>query len=152
MASTSEGEELFVSTVEVDGHAYNVTVVVEHDGIEHVGHLWFSDADWDDDDGVRDSGAIRGGAPNEILDCARALSRNDLALRYRRAQAQRRQYHGLRTVTQEVLSQIRYLNKVATSMRAGLLDIEEAAGEIDSTERRLHEMVGQLRLFAGVAT
>jgi hypothetical protein len=36
-------------------------------------------------------------------------------------------------------------------MRAGLLDVQEAAGEIDSTERRLHEMVGQLRLFAGVA-
>ena len=37
-------------------------------------------------------------------------------------------------------------------MRAGLLDVEEAANEIASTERRLHDMVGQLRNYAGVAT
>jgi hypothetical protein len=37
-------------------------------------------------------------------------------------------------------------------MRAGLLDVEEAASEIASTEQRLHDMVGQLRNFAGVAS
>jgi hypothetical protein len=35
-------------------------------------------------------------------------------------------------------------------MRAGLLDVDEAAAEIDETERRLHATVGQLRHFAGV--
>ena len=35
-------------------------------------------------------------------------------------------------------------------MRAGLLDLDEAASEIASTEQRLHEMVGQLRAYAGV--
>jgi hypothetical protein len=152
MSNTMEGEELFIGTLEVDDRAYNVTVFIEHDGIEHVGHLWFSEADWDDDEGVRDQGTIPGRTPNEIVENARALSRNDLTLRFRRAQAQRRQFHGLRHATQEVLAQIRYLNTVATSMRAGLLDVEEAASEIANTERRLHEMVGQLRTFAGVAT
>jgi DNA-binding MarR family transcriptional regulator len=152
MANTNEGEELFVSTVEVDGHAYNVTVLVEHDGIEYVGHLWFSDADWDDDEGVRDHGPVVGATQEEIVRHVRALSEADLAARYRRALAERRRFHGLRQITQDVLSQIRYLNKVATSMRAGLIDLEEAASEIDSTEQRLHEMVGQLRLFAGVVS
>ena len=59
---------------------------------------------------------------------------------------------GLRLLTQEVLAQIRYLNKVATSMRAGLLDVDEAATEIANTEQRLHDMVGQLRVYAGVVT
>jgi hypothetical protein len=129
-----------------------VSVLVEFDGIEHVGHLWFADADWDEDEGVRDHGPLPGRSPNDILAAARARAGDDLVRRYRRAVAERRRFHGLRQITQEVLAQIRYLNQVATSMRAGLLDVEEAASEIDSTERRLHEMVGQLRLFAGVST
>ncbi len=50
-----------------------------------------------------------------------------------------------------MLNSIRYLNKVATSMRAGLLDVDEAAAEIDETEKKLHAMVGQLRHYAGVS-
>jgi hypothetical protein len=148
----NEGEELFVSTVDVDGRTYDVTVAVAYDGIGHVGHLWFAEAEWDEGDGVRDHTPLTGATPNDILEYARALTRDDLVRRYRRAVAERRRYHGLRQITQEVLAQIRYLNTVATSMRAGLLDVQEAASEIDSTERRLHEMVGQLRLFAGVAS
>ena len=151
MAHPIESEELFASAVEIDGRMYNVDVVVEYDGIEYVGHLRFSDAEWDDDEGVRDRGTIAGASPNEIVARVRGLSPGDLAMRYRRALAERRRYHGLRTITQDVLGQIRYLNQVATSMRAGLLDLDEAAPEIDNTERRLHEMVGQLRLFAGVS-
>ena len=148
----NEDEELFVTAVDIDGRTYNVTVRVSFDGIEHVGHLCYRDADWDEDEGVRDFGAIPGRAPEEILEHARALTEHDLTLRHRRALSERRRYHGLRHVTHEVLNQIRYLNKVATSMRAGLLDLDEAASEITGTERRLHAMVDELRVFAGVAT
>jgi len=142
-------EELYVTTVEIDGRRLNVSVVVEYDGVEHVGHLWFADEEWDDD-GLRDHGAIPGHNADEVLAHARALSHSDIELRFQRAQVDKRRYHGLRRVTDDVLNSIRYLNKVATSMRAGLLDVEEAAAEIDETERRLHDMVGQLRSFAGV--
>lgn len=145
-------DERFVTTTEVDGRTYNVTVRVEFDGIEHVGHLLFRDADWEDDDGVRDHGTIPGRTPDDILAAAKGYNAHELALRHRRAVSERRRFSGLRQVTQEVLAQIRYLNKVATSMRAGLLDVNEAASEIASTEQRLHEMVGQLRTYAGVAT
>jgi hypothetical protein len=151
MADTST-EELFVSTVEIDGKSLSVTVAVGFDQIEHVGHLWFRESDWDDDAGVTDHGALPGRSPDEVLQVARTLSLQDLTLRYRRALAQRRRFHGLRRLTVEVLEQIKYLNRVATSMRAGLLDMDEAASEIAKTERRLHEMVGQLRIFAGVAS
>jgi hypothetical protein len=151
MVDSTEIEELFVTTFEVDGRVFNASVRIEHDGVEHVGHLWFTDSEWEDDDGIRDHGAIPGKAPNEILMQAQELSPHDLVLRYRRALADKRRYHGLRRVTEEVLENIRHLNKVATSMRAGLLAIEEAAAEIDSTERRLHDMIDQLKHFAGVA-
>ena len=153
MTSThEEQEELFVTTTEIDGRTYAVSVRVEFDGIEHVGHLLFRDSEWEDDEGIRDYGSIPGRSSAEIQAWARALSNHDLTLRHRRAMTHRRRFNGLRVLTQEVLMQIRYLNKVATSMRAGLLDVGEAATEIANTEERLHDMVGQLRAFAGVAS
>jgi len=150
--STEDDEELFVTTTDIDGRAYSVTVRVDFDGIEHVGHLLFRDSDWEEDEGVRDHGTIPGRSREDIQAAARALSNHDLTLRHRRAVTERRRFSGLRQLTQEVLAQIRYLNKVATSMRAGLLDVDEAATEIANTEQRLHDMVGQLRVYAGVAT
>lgn len=143
-------DELFVTTTDIDGRAYSVTVRVEFDGIEHVGHLFFRDSEWEDDDGIRDHGSIPGRTRTDIQAHAQTLTNHELALRHRRAVSERRRFSGLRQLTQEVLAQIRYLNKVATSMRAGLLGVDEAANEIASTEERLHDMVGQLRTFAGV--
>lgn len=147
--TTDQDEPVHISTIDVDGRRYSVAVAVEFDGVEHVGHLWFADEDWEDD-GCRDHGAIPGRDAGEVLAHARQLSTTELTLRFQRAQSDKRRYHGLRRMTDEVLRHIRYLNKVATSMRAGLLDVDEAAAEIDETERRLHDMVGQLRNFAGV--
>ena len=53
-------------------------------------------------------------------------------------------------MTDEILSKIRYLNQVAVSMRAGLLDVDGAAQEIGMTERQLHDLIDQLREHAGV--
>lgn len=149
MMTTERAEPVHITTIDVEGRRFNVSVAVEYDGVEHVGHLWFADEEWEDD-GVRDHGSIPGHSPDEVLHHARELRDSDLLLRYERAQAEKRRFHGLRRVTEDVLSHIRYLNKVATSMRAGLLDVDEAAAEIHETEQRLHEMVGQLRNFAGV--
>lgn len=151
-STTEDEEELFVTTTDIDGRTYSVTVRVDFDGIEHVGHLFFRDSEWEDDEGVRDHGTIPGRTREDIQKAARALTNHDLTLRHRRAIAEKRRFSGLRLLTQEILSQIRYLNKVATSMRAGLLDVDEAATEIANTEKRLHDMVGQLRTYAGVVT
>ncbi len=148
---TNQIEQLHVTTVEIEGRRFNVSIAVEFDGVEQVGHLWFADEEWEDEE-FRDHGAIPGQTPEEVLSHARQLSQAELALRFQRAQADMRRFHGLRRITEDVLTSIRYLNKVATSMRAGLLDVEEAAAEIDDTERRLHEMIGQLRHCAGVAS
>jgi hypothetical protein len=150
MPEFGEIEEHHVTAIDVDGRSYNVTVSVENDGIEHVGHLWFSDSEWEDG-GVRDHGAIPGRSADEILEQARALSERDLMRRFERARNEQRRFHGLRKLTEQVLEHIKYLNKVAVSMRAGLLAVEEAATEIDETEKKLHGMIDQLRHYAGVA-
>jgi hypothetical protein len=49
-----------------------------------------------------------------------------------------------------MLAKIRYMNQLSISMRAGLLDMEGAAQEIEGAERQLHELVDRLRDAAGV--
>ncbi|HTK48167.1 MAG TPA: hypothetical protein VL328_09345, partial [Gemmatimonadaceae bacterium] len=127
----------------------NVTCRIAFDGIEYVGHLWFADEAWDDS-GVPDRGSLPGRTRDETLTLARRLTPQELMLRYRRALAEKRRFTGLRKATEDILEKIRYLNQVAISMRAGLLDAEGAAAEIELTERQLHDIVEKLKMFAGI--
>jgi hypothetical protein len=140
-----------VTTIDYQGRRYSVSCRIAFDGIEYVGRLWFADDAWDDN-GIPDRGALAGRDRDEVLDLAKRLSSAELVLRYRRALAEKRRFIGLRKVTEEVLSKIRYLNQVAISMRAGLLDMDGAAQEIDLTEKQLHELIDRLRSYAGVET
>jgi hypothetical protein len=143
-------DTVHVTTIEVDGRRYDVTVEIRHDGIEYLGSLSFTDEAWSEDDGAQDHGTLHGRRGDDVAAYARSLSEAELVQRFRRAVAEKRRYHGVRRVTDDVLSGIRHLNRVATSMRAGLLDIEEAAAEIDRTEQQLHSLVDRLRHVAGV--
>lgn len=138
-----------VATFEVDGRQLTASVRIIFDGIEHVGRLWFAEEGWDDD-GIPDRGAFPGRSPEEVVALARRLTPHDLVQRFRRAQSEKRRYHALRRVTDDILAKIRYLNQVGISMRAGLLDVEGAAQELQLTERQLHELVDRLRPAAGV--
>jgi hypothetical protein len=138
-----------IATLDYDGRRYNVSCRIAFDGIEYVGRLWFADETWDDG-GLPDRGALPGRSRDEVLALARRLTQQELMLRYRRALAEKRRFTGLRRSTDEILGKIRYLNQVAISMRAGLLDTEGAAAEIDLTERQLHEIIEKLKLHAGV--
>jgi len=140
-----------VTTIDYQGRRYSVSCRIAFDGIEYVGRLWFADDAWDDT-GIPDRGALPGRDRDEVLELAKRLSTAELVLRYRRALAEKRRFIGLRKVTEEVLSKIRYLNQVAISMRAGLLDMDGAAQEIDLTEKQLHELIDRLRSYAGVET
>ena len=138
-----------ITTIEFDGRVLNVAVRIVYDGIEYVGRLVFADEAWDDA-GIPDQASLPGRSRDEVLALARRLTPDELRQRYLRALAQRRRYHGLRRTTEEILTKIRYLNQVAISMRAGLLDNEGAAQELDLTEKQLHELVNRLRKDAGV--
>ena len=43
MTSVGQKEEMHVTTLDVEGRSFNVSIEVENDGIDHVGHLWFTD-------------------------------------------------------------------------------------------------------------
>jgi hypothetical protein len=149
MTPIDEVEQPHLTTIEADGRRFNVSVQIMYDGIEYVGRLWFADEAWDDA-GFPDRGALPGRMKEEVMQMARRLRPEDLVRRYHRALAEKRRFLGLRRTTEEILSRIRYLNQVSVSMRAGLLDVEGAAQEIEVTEKQLHELVGQLRGVAGV--
>lgn len=138
-----------VAAIAVDGKEIDVTLRVGHDGIEYVGRLWFAETGWDDA-GIPDRAAFCGRTPDDALTLAQRLTPDDLVHRYHRAVAEKRRFHALRKVTDEMLAKIRYMNQLSISMRAGLLDLDGAAQEIDGAEKQLHEIVDRLRDAAGV--
>jgi hypothetical protein len=144
-----EEHDPHIASLDIDGKTYNATVRIAFDGVEYVGRLWFTDDEWDEA-GMPDRGALPGRTRDEVIAAAKSLSTDNLRLRFRRAAADKRRFLGLRRATEEILSKIRYLNQVAVSMRAGLLDVEGAAQEIGMTERQLHELIDDLRAHAGV--
>jgi hypothetical protein len=146
-----EPESPQIGTIDVDGRRFAVALQTTHDGIEYVGRLVFSDVS-SDDEGFPDRGARPGRTVGEVRAMAARLRPQDLVQRYHRAVAEKRRYHRLRSVTQDVLAKVRYMNQVAISMRAGLLDPNGAAHEIELTERHLYELIGTLRHHAGVET
>lgn len=148
MATHDEIIQPYVATVEMDGRRYNVSVRITYDGIEYVGRLWFADEAWDDL-GLPDRGALPGRSREEVIALAKRMSPQELIKRHRRALAEKRRFLGLRKHTDEILAKIRYLNQVAVSMRAGLLDVEAAAEEIDLTEKQLHQLIDTLSEHAG---
>ncbi len=148
MATQDEIIQPYVATIESDGRRYNVSVRIVYDGIEYVGRLWFADEAWDDL-GLPDRGPLPGRSREEVIALAKRMSPQELIKRHRRAIAEKRRFLGLRKHTDEILAKIRYLNQVAVSMRAGLLDVEAAAEEIDLTEKQLHGLIDDLAEHAG---
>jgi hypothetical protein len=144
---TSQSRPL--GTIEVDGVVVTARCRIGWDGIEFVGRLFFAEPGVSGD-GVPDEGALPGHDPDEVMQAAQRLGPEDLQRRYRRAVAHRRRFRGLRVVTEEILARIRYMNQVALSARTGMLDAEGAAGELELTERQLHDLVDRLRDVAGV--
>ena len=148
MASHDEIIQPYVTTIEDEGRRYNVSVRVLYDGIEYVGRLWFADETWDDL-GIPDRGALPGRSREEVIALAKRLTAAELIRRHKRALAEKRRFLGLRKHTDEILAKIRYLNQVAISMRAGLLDVEGAAQELDLTEKQLHDLIDHVSEHAG---
>ncbi|HEX7546764.1 MAG TPA: hypothetical protein VF368_08545 [Gemmatimonadaceae bacterium] len=138
-----------IATIESDGRRYNVSCRVRFDGLEYVGRLWFADASLDEVD-IPDRGALPGRTQEEVLALANRFTVDELIRRHHRALSEKRQYHGLRKATDDILAKIRYLNQVAISMGAGLLDVEGAAQEIELTEQQLHALIDRLSPSAGI--
>lgn len=138
-----------LTDITVDGRDVRVTLHTAHDGIEFVGRLFFAESGWSNS-GIPDRSNFPGRSIDDVLGLVRALQPEELAQRYRRANAEKRRYHGLRQITLEVLAKVRYMNQVGVSMRTGLLDAEAAHQEMELTEAQMLELVVQMKHLAGV--
>ena len=138
-----------LATLQVDGVDVRVTLHTVTDGIEYLGRLFFAEAGWTNN-GIPDRGVVPGRTPADVEARARDLRPEELAQRWRRANAEKRRFHGLRQLTLEFLAKVRYLNQVGVSMRSGLLDPDGAAHELLLTEQQMIDVVRQMRHLAGV--
>jgi hypothetical protein len=138
-----------ITAFDLDGKRLNVSCRIMFDGVEYVGRLHFDDPA-NPDGTLADRAAIPGRTRDEVLALAERLTPPELALRLRRAMAERRRFFELRRATEDLLAKIRFLNQVSISMRAGLLDEVGAAQELDLIEKQMHELVDRLRFAAGV--
>ncbi len=138
-----------LTTITVDGRDVRVTLHTAHDGIEFVGRLFFAETGWTNS-GIPDRGILPGRTIDDAVALARGLGPKELTQRWRRANAEKRRYHGLRQITLEVLSKVRYLNQVGVSMRTGLIDADAAEQEMELTEEQMVHLVRQMKHLAGV--
>lgn len=138
-----------VSIIEVDGKTFNVSLRLAYDGIEYIGRLWFTDASTDTI-GIPDHGAVPGRSVEEALELSRRLTPDDLKRRCHRALAEKRRYIKLRRATEDILINIKYMNRVAINMRSGMLDTEGASQELELIQRQIEEIVKTLPSHAGV--
>jgi hypothetical protein len=138
-----------IATIEHQGRRITVTCRVAFDGIEYVGRLWFAD-EASGERGIPDRAAIPGRSADEVMAFAHRFTPQELALRHRRAVAEKRRYLQLRAVTDEIINRIRYMNQVAISVRMGMIDHEGAAQEMELIEHQLHDCIGRLQGAAGV--
>lgn len=128
---------------------HNVSVRISYDGVEHVGRLWFADS-VRDVEGIPDYGVIPGRTADEVLAAARQIDAEDLTRRFHRAYAEKRRYTRLRRLVEEIIAKVKYMNRVAVSMRGGMLDNEGAGQELDLITKQLHDIVTRLKDVAGV--
>jgi hypothetical protein len=138
-----------VGTVEVDGKTYNVSLRLAYDGVEYIGRLWFADASTDGA-GIPDHGAIPGRTVEEALELAKRLTPDDFRRRCHRALAEKRRYIRLRRATEDIIVNIKYMNRVAVNMRNGMLDADGASQELELIRRQIEEIVKTLPSHAGI--
>jgi hypothetical protein len=139
----------FLGFVDLDGRRFEATCPITWDGVEYVGRIVFSEIATNAPP-IPDRGTYPGRDREEVLRSTQRFTPEELAQRLHRALVEKREFHELRNVTQDILAKIRYMNQVALSMHAGLLDAEGANGEIELTEKQIHELVSQLRKHAGI--
>lgn len=149
MSSLSSVVQTSIGTFVIEGRSLRVSLLTAHDGVEYIGRLFFAEESWANN-GVPDRGTIPGRTIDKVIATASELSLEELRLRWLRANAEKRRYHALRRVTQDMLNKVRYMNRVAVGMRTGMLDALAARQELDLTEAQLIALVRQVKDVAGI--
>jgi hypothetical protein len=122
MTSDSGVTQHAISSITVDGKEYKVALRLAYDGVEYI----------------------------EAVEVARKLTPQDLERRCHRALADKRRYIRLRRATEEIITKIKYMNRVAVTMRHGMLDSEGASQELELIQKQIEEIVKTLPFHAGI--
>ena len=138
-----------IATIDHQGRRIIVTCLIGFDGVEYIGRLWFGPADGSEKP-LPDRAAVPGRTRDEVLTFAQRLTPQELTVRHRRALADKRRYLSLRRATDEIIAKIRYMNQLALSIKAGVIDPEGAAHEMLLTEQQIMVVVARLKDYAGV--
>lgn len=138
-----------IGTIDYQDRRIAVSCRIGFDGVEYVGRLWFAPEDGTDP-ALPDRGAIPGRSRDDVLSLAQRLTPHELLVRHRRALAEKRRYFRLRRATEEIIAKIKYMNQIAISMRAGVIDPDGAAQELELTEQQIIDIVAHLKEFAGI--
>jgi hypothetical protein len=138
-----------IATIDHQGQKVNVTCRIGFDGVEYIGRLYFGPADGSELP-MPDRSAVPGRTRDEVLSFAQRLTPQELTVRHRRAMAEKRRYLSLRRATDEIIAKIRYMNQLALSMQAGVIDPEGAAQEMLLTEQQIMDVVVRLKDYAGL--
>ena len=133
----------------VDGHTYRTTLRVGFDGVEYIGRLWFID-NTDSELAFLDHGAVPATTVEEAVRKARAFSNGELEHRCHRALGEKRRFGKLRRATDEMINQIKYLNRVVISLQSGMLERDSGQLEIQQIQNQILEIVRSLPIHAGV--
>jgi hypothetical protein len=149
MGSNSPSSEHEIRLVAVDGRTYRATLRVAFDGIEYIGRLWFIDES-DSELAFQDHSAIPGSTVDDAVRKAQVFAQAELERRCHRALSEKRRFGKLRRATDEMISHIRYLNRVVISLQTGMLDRDEGQKEIQQIQKQILEIVRSLPLHAGV--
>jgi hypothetical protein len=145
-AASSEHE---IRVIAVDGNTYRTTLRVGFDGVEYIGRLWFIDK-VDSELAFLDHGAIPAATVEEAVRKAQEFSDGELEHRCHRALGEKRRFGRLRRATDEMINQIKYLNRVVISLQSGMLDREGGQQEIQQIQNQILEIVRSLPIHAGV--
>jgi hypothetical protein len=137
-----------IRSITLDGENYTVSLRVGYDGVEYLGRLRFTDAK--SEITYQDHGAVPGISVLDAVRKAKEFSETEMSQRCYRALSEKRRFSRLRSTTDEMISKIKHLNRIAIGLEKGIIDPDGGKQELNQVQSELLDIVRTLRLHAGV--
>jgi hypothetical protein len=148
MPRDSEYTDYPIRTILVDRQDYDVMLRVGFDGIEHVGHLWFTHVR--SKLSYQDHGTIPGIDALDAVRKANEYTEREMEQRCYRALSEKRRFGRLRRATDQMIDKIKQLNRVVVGLEKGMIEQESGKKELSEIQGQLLDIVKTLRNHAGV--
>jgi len=148
MPKDSEYTDHPIRTIIVDRQDYDVVLRVAFDGVEYVGHLWFTHVP--SKLSYQDHGSVPGISALDAVRKANEYTEREMEQRCYRALSEKRRFNRLRRATDQMIDKIRHLNRVVVGLEKGIVEQESGKKELNEIQGQLLDIVRTLRDHAGV--